>query len=93
MFFADRMRSRGASVHGQHEWFSSSLGARDSIDRETVLPANVVHRCLSVQMSQGLQDDSSLGPAISMWISENLVPPHFSCKQPDLQNVVALFTA
>ena len=25
-------------------------------------------------MSQGLQDDSSLGPAISMWISENLVP-------------------
>ena len=77
----------------QTSWVvSSSLGARDFIDRETVLPGNV-HRCLSVQMSQGLQDDSSLGPAISMWISENLVPPHFSCKQPDLQNVVALFTA
>jgi len=25
-------------------------------------------------MSQGLQDDSSLGPTISTWISENLVP-------------------
>ena len=58
----------------QTSWVvSSSLGARDFIDRETVLPGNV-HRCLSVQMSQGLQDDSSLGPAISMWISENLVP-------------------